>query len=121
MVLVIADIQAFAADVPLAVQVVFVAPAFDDLIIFDANLQSAQIGSQHTGRFFPLGHIPLLILNFRSFAATPFRQTVLHAANGAGRKRVFSCSHQLFKKSPILSLFFISPINSPKKVLIFEK
>ena len=41
MVLVIADIQALAADVPLAVQVVLVAPAFDDLIIFDANFQPA--------------------------------------------------------------------------------
>ena len=41
MVLVIADIQTLAADVPLAVQVVLVASALDNLIIFDANLQSA--------------------------------------------------------------------------------
>jgi hypothetical protein len=121
MVLVIANIQALAADVPLAVQVVLVAPAFDDLIIFDANLQSAQIGSQHTGRFFPLGHIPLLTLNFRSFAATPFRLTILHAADGAGRKRTSSRPCQLFKKRPTPSFFPISPINSPKNVFIFEK
>jgi hypothetical protein len=91
------------------------------LIIFDANLQSAQIGSQHTGRFFPLGHIPLLTLNFRPFAATPFRPTVLHTANSTGRKRVFSRSCQLFKKRPTPSFFPISPINSPKSVFIFEK
>ena len=41
MVLVIADIQALAAGVALAVQVVLVAPAFDDLIVFDANFQPA--------------------------------------------------------------------------------
>jgi len=41
MVLVIADIQALAASIALAVQVVLVAPAFDDLIVFDANFQPA--------------------------------------------------------------------------------
>ena len=41
MVLVISDIQALAADVALAVQVVLVAPAFDNLIVLDANLQPA--------------------------------------------------------------------------------
>jgi len=41
MVLVITDIQALAAGVPLAVQVVLVTPAFDNLVIFDANFQPA--------------------------------------------------------------------------------
>ena len=60
MVLVISNIESLAADIPLAVQVVLVAPAFDDLIIFDANFQSAEIDSQNTRCFFPLGHICLL-------------------------------------------------------------
>jgi hypothetical protein len=41
MVLVIADIEPLAADIPLAVQIVLVAPAFDNLIILDANFQPA--------------------------------------------------------------------------------
>ena len=41
MMLVIANLQALTTDIPLAFQVVFVTPNFDDLIIFSANFQSA--------------------------------------------------------------------------------
>lgn len=41
MMLVKANIQALAADIPLTVQVVFVAPDLDDLVGFNANFQSA--------------------------------------------------------------------------------
>ncbi len=41
MMLVMADVQAFAADVPLAVQVVFVAPNLGNPVILSANFQSA--------------------------------------------------------------------------------
>jgi hypothetical protein len=41
MMLVIADIETLSADVSLAVQVVLVAPAFDNLVILDANFQPA--------------------------------------------------------------------------------
>ena len=61
MMLMKANIEPLATDIPLAVQIVLVAPAFDDLIIFDANFQSAKIDSQNTRRFFPLGHIRLLM------------------------------------------------------------
>ncbi len=60
MVLMVANIEPFAAYVSPAVQVVLVASAFDNLIIFDANFQSAEIDSENTRCFFPLGHIHLL-------------------------------------------------------------
>ena len=41
MMLVMANAQAFATDVPLAVQVVFVTPNLDNLIALSANFQSA--------------------------------------------------------------------------------
>jgi len=41
MMLVIANIQTFAADVPLTVQVVLVTPNFDNLVVLSANFQSA--------------------------------------------------------------------------------
>ena len=41
MVLVIPDIEPLAANIPLAVRIVLVSPAFDNLIILDANFQSA--------------------------------------------------------------------------------
>ena len=41
MVLVMANIQAFAADVSLTVQVVLVAPNLDNLVVLSANFQSA--------------------------------------------------------------------------------
>jgi hypothetical protein len=41
MVLVMADVQAFATDIPLAVQVVFVTPNLDNLIALSANFQPA--------------------------------------------------------------------------------
>ena len=41
MMLVMADIQAFAADVPLASQVFLVSPNLDNAVILGANFQSA--------------------------------------------------------------------------------
>jgi hypothetical protein len=41
MILVMANIQAFAADVPPAVQVVLVSPNLDNSVVLSANFQSA--------------------------------------------------------------------------------
>jgi hypothetical protein len=41
MMLVMANAQAFAADVPLAVQIILVAPNLGNPVIFSANFQSA--------------------------------------------------------------------------------
>jgi hypothetical protein len=41
MMLVKANIEALAADIPPTVQVVFVAPNLDNLVVFNANFQSA--------------------------------------------------------------------------------
>jgi hypothetical protein len=41
MMLVMADVQAFAADVPLAIQIILVAPNLGNPVSFSANFQSA--------------------------------------------------------------------------------
>jgi hypothetical protein len=41
MMLVISDVETLSADVSLAVKVILVAPAFDNLVILDANFQPA--------------------------------------------------------------------------------
>ena len=60
MVLMVPDVQSLAAHIPLAAGIALIPANFDDLIVLDPNLESAEIASQYTRRFLPLGHFRLL-------------------------------------------------------------
>ena len=62
MVLMVPDVQPLAAHIPLAAGVVLIPANLDDLIALHSNLEPAQIASQYTRRFLPLGHFRLLAL-----------------------------------------------------------
>ncbi len=59
-VLVKADVQAFAADITLAAEIVLVSADLGNPVVLYTNFQSAEVRSQSTGCFFPFSHISLL-------------------------------------------------------------
>ena len=62
MVLMVPDVQPLAAHISLAAGVVLIPANLGNLIVLHSNLESAQIASQYTRCFLPLGHFRLLAL-----------------------------------------------------------